>query len=234
MGRGIMKTTYENIMAPGQGVVSLVDFMGNDLSVVNAARVSFGKRADLLNKKDKVLIKYLAENRHTSPFEHVTFTFHIKCPLFIARQWHRHRTWSYNEVSRRYTSENIEFFVPTKLRLQDNTNNFQGSAGLLSEVEAEILSVSMVNNCKQSVGLYEEMLDRGVAREQARMILPQNMYTEFYATVNLWNLAHFLELRMDEHAQLEIQQYAGTLYEIAKDVAPISVEALLGKTINKG
>ena len=108
----------ENVLGDGIGFVKLVDSMGNDLSIVRSARVSYGKTSEEFSDRDKKLIKYLIKNSHTSPLESVTFTFNIKCPLFIARQWMRHRTWSYNEISRRYTSENIEFYIPKEFRIQ--------------------------------------------------------------------------------------------------------------------
>jgi len=223
------------------GFVNLVKASGGDIDVVNAARVSFGKRADLLTKKDEKLIVYLAQERHTSPFEHVTFTFHVKCPLFIARQWHRHRTWSYNEVSRRYTGENIEFFLPEGLRSQSDGEDKQQSVGgssmirtldieisdlLYSDIQKQPVHQVLRNHALEGLGLYNLLIKQGVAREQARMVLPQNMYTEFYATVNLHNLMHFIGLRFSPHAQFEMQLYAGALLDKAEEVAPISVMAM--------
>lgn len=219
--------TRDNILGDGIGFVKLIDHMGNDLSVVNAARVSFGKRKDLLTKKDEVLINYLAEHKHTSPFEHVTFTFLIECPLFVRSQWMRHRTWSYNEISRRYTTEDIKFFIPTELRTQDTTENLQGSDGVLNETDNTYLLRKMNSVVRDNYEFYEQLLDKGVANEMARMILPQNMYTKFYGTVNLHNLVHFLKLRIDSHAQKEIQLYGNAISEIVEELLPISYHALM-------
>ncbi len=217
----------DNVLNDGIGSIDLIDSMGDDLSIVNAARVSFGKRKDHLDKSDEGLLKYLAEHKHTTPFEHVTFTFHIKCPLFIARQWHRHRTWSYNEISRRYTSENIEFYVPAVIRCQDTKENLQGSDGELSGSESILVSNIIAYHSNHALSLYEKLLEKNVANEMARMVLPQNMYTEFYATVDLHNLAHFLRLRCDSHAQWEIQQYANAIVELVKPIVPNSLEILI-------
>lgn len=216
-----------DILNDGIGSVEIINSMGGDVDVVNAARVSFGKRKDLMDKDDEVLINYLVKHNHTSPFEHVAFTFHVKCPLFIRSQWMRHRTWSYNEISRRYTTENIEFFIPNEFRYQDTKKNLQGSDGGLHESEAAVIRRQIEFHQNHSMGLYEEMLDRGVANEQARLVLPQSMYTEFYATVNLHNLAHFLRLRADSHAQLEMQEYANGIIELIQPIVPITGKALL-------
>ncbi len=199
----------------GQGWIGLIDRMGTETSIVNAARVSFGKIRKEMNQKDVVLLEYLIENRHTSPLEHLVFTFSICCPLFVRGQWHRHRTWSYNEISRRYTEMDIQFFTPVKLRQQAKVNrqasvknpNFNGNE----------LITSIDKHNRKSLELYEELLDKGVCREQARGVLPQNMMVTFWGTVNLNNLLHFLDLRDHEHAQWEIREYA---IAIKKLIAP--------------
>lgn len=208
-----------------KGYLELIDHMGNDMSVVEAARVSFlGESKG--EEKDKKLIHYLMKNKHTSPFESVVFKFRVKCPLFIRSQWMRHRTWSYNEISRRYTSENIEFYVPTDWRVQDH-NNKQGS--FLAEQGAQIQStnwdVQVLELLEKSLYLYNSMINSGVAREMARMVLPQNLYTIFYGTVNLNNLFKFLKLRNDSHAQHEIKVYAEAIEQIVQRLVPVSYEA---------
>ncbi len=216
-----------DVLGDGISFIRLINSMGSDVEVVNGARVSFGKRRESLEEKDRVLIQYLADERHTSPFEHVAFTFHVKCPLFVTRQWHRHRTWSYNEISRRYTSVNMEFYVPRAYRKQAETNR-QASVDetLTHHGDGRELSAIIAEHTHQAMALYEDLLAQGVAREQARMVLPQNMYTEMYATVNLHNLIHFIELRVHTGAQWEIQQYAHKLLDLAETAAPYSIAAI--------
>jgi len=216
-----------DVLGDGISFVRLINTMGSDVEIVNGARVSFGKRREELDEKDKVLIQYLADERHTSPFEHVAFTFHIKCPLFVTRQWHRHRTWSYNEISRRYTSMNLEFYVPKAYRQQAETNR-QASTDDLIEVtkDGENINELVGDHTQKAFDFYENLIEQGVAREQARMVLPQNMYTEMYATVNLHNLIHFIELRIHAGAQWEIQQYALKLLDLAEEAAPYAIKAI--------
>lgn len=211
------------------GFVELINYMGDETTIVNAARVSYGKRVDLIGKKDVALLKYLWENKHTSPFEHVTFQFHVKCPLFVARQWMRHRTFSYNEISRRYTEENIEFHYPSVggLRKQ-HINDKQSSSGFIDPHESVVLEDYMYNTTMVSLSCYNELLKSGVCREQARMILPQNMYTEFYVSGNLRNFLHFLELRMDWHAQEEIRVYAEAMFDMIREYVPNVCDIFLG------
>jgi len=222
-------TRYEAFDVLGDGIsfVRLINSMGSDVEIVNGARVSFGKRRETLDGKDKVLIQYLADERHTSPFEHVAFTFHVKCPLFVTRQWHRHRTWSYNEISRRYTSVNLEFYVPQAYRQQADINR-QASTDELVEQTGDGRNIHdlVAAHTQRAFNFYEELIAQGVAREQARMVLPQNMYTEMYATVNLHNLIHFIELRIHPGAQWEIQQYARKLLDLAEEAAPFAVRAI--------
>jgi len=213
--------------------VKLVDSMGDDLSVVNAARVSFAGHVEEFREKDKKLIKYLADNNHMSPFEHCVATIYIKCPLYIRSQIMRHRTFSYNEVSRRYTSKNLEFHLPDALRRQGKTN-LQGSAGELdASLQARYITDMQLMQAT-CLDLYEEMIALGVCREQARGILPQNLLTEFYMTGNLRNWVHFLKLRCDPHAQYEVQQLAYRIKDDLAKIFPISMKALWNeKTIDK-
>jgi thymidylate synthase (FAD) len=164
------------------------------------------------------LLEYLIENRHTSPLEHMVFTFSIHCPLFVRGQWHRHRTWSYNEISRRYTEIDLEFYTPSKLRQQAETNR---QASIDSpNFEDAALREKISNHNKESFELYNSLLEAGVCREQARGVLPQNMMVTFWGTVDLSNLLHFLELRDSEHAQWEIREYAIAIKELIKPIIP--------------
>lgn len=208
--------------------LSLIQSMGSDAMVVAAARVSFGKdQSDAfgnpasLTEKDGKLIRFLLKNRHTSPFEHTGITFHVACPLFVRSQWHRHRTQSYNEISRRYTSDDIEFYIPKQLSKQ-STNNMQGSEGELDPHYNESAVEGIKWVVKEAVGTYDRMISAEVSREQARMILPQNLYTRFYATANLHNWMHFHRLRSDPHAQYEIRVYAEAIGVELKKLFPVS------------
>ena len=216
-----------DVLGDGISFVRLINTMGSDVEIVNGARVSFGKRREELNDQDKVLIQYLADERHTSPFEHVAFTFHVKCPMFVTRQWHRHRTWSYNEISRRYTSVNMEFYVPRAYRQQARDNRQASTDDLITETgDGRNINELVSAHTSAAFALYEDLIEQGVAREQARMVLPQNLYTEMYATVNLHNLIHFIELRIHAGAQWEIQQYALKLLDLAEEAAPFAVKAI--------
>lgn len=202
-----------------QGFVDLVSHMGDELSIVNAARVSFGKHTNKLRKRDIKLIKYLWDNRHSTPFEMVEFCFRVKCPMYVRSQWHRHRTWSYNEISRRYTSDDLGFQLPQVFRLQDDKNK-QGSKDEIEDSKNQYFRYHVHKANTLCYTLYNEMIDAGIAREQARIILPQNMWTEFYAKVDLHNLLHFLRLRLDPHAQWEIRQYAKAMLEFVEEILP--------------
>jgi len=202
----------------GQGWIGLVDRMGTETTIVNAARVSFGKIRKEMNKKDIVLLEYLIENRHTSPLEHLVFTFSIHCPLFVRGQWHRHRTWSYNEISRRYTDFGIEFFTPNTLRKQAEIDR-QASV-FDSEFQDKTIIESIDNHNKKSLELFEDLISKGVCREQARGVLSQNMMVTFWGTVNLGNLIHFLDLRDHEHAQWEIREYAIAIKKLISPYIP--------------
>jgi thymidylate synthase (FAD) len=207
------------------GFVRLVDHMGDDASVVRSARVSYGIGSKGVDE-DAKLINYMMRNGHTSPFEHVQFTFHVKCPLFVARQWQRHRTWSYNELSARYAPVREEFYIPEahQVRLQSATNK-QGSAEPM-DAEAAALSVGdMEQVYSYAYETYKELIAAGVARELARSVLPVGMYTQFYGSVNLHNLLHFMELRQDEHAQYEIRVYANALEALIDQYVPVSLAA---------
>ncbi|MBO5645447.1 MAG: FAD-dependent thymidylate synthase [Lentisphaeria bacterium] len=202
----------------GQGWVGLIDSLGTESTIVNAARVSFGKLKNTMDERDVKLLEYLIENRHTSPLEHIVFTFSVHCPLFIRGQWHRHRTWSYNEISRRYTEIDMEFYTPAQLRRQAESNR-QASYSDPNFNPAELRSAIDDHN-KKSLALYEQLLASGVCREQARGVLPQNMMVTFWGTVDLSNLLHFLNLRDSDHAQAEIKEYAQAIKKLIKPIVP--------------
>ena len=219
----------------GIGYVEYIDHMGTDTTVVNAARVSFGKHKRVIDEKDEKLIKYLVKHRHTSPFEHCSVTFRFTVPLFIRSQHHRHRTWAYNEISRRYTSYDIQFYEPKEFRKQHKSNR-QASVrdnlfdpvihpNIFDDSIGETASEVVERYHKESLKLFELLIDKGVCREQARGILPQNMYTQYYGTVNMSNLIKFINLRTHEGAQWEIQKVAEACQQIALDLWPISFAA---------
>ena len=213
----------------GKGFVELVDAVGSDLSVVNSARVSFGKHKTELDEKDKKLIKYLIKHKHTSTLEHCFVTFRVKVPLFVRSQHHRHRTWSYNEISRRYTDFDIQFYEPLTFRTQHKSNRQASNASdlidpVLPQWETSA-AVAIRHHHQASLQLFEELIEAGVCREQARGVLPQNMYTEYYASANLNNILKFIDLRTHEGAQWEIQEMAKGMLEIITKLYPETVGA---------
>ncbi len=203
----------------GQGWIGLVDQMGSETTVVNAARVSFGKMRQEMNERDVILVKYLLENHHNTPLEHVVFTFLVHCPLFVRSQWHRHRTWSYNEISRRYTEEELKFYVPPELRAQA-VNNRQASVTADAALDQQECQEMIRRQNAAALAVYQELLDKGVCREQARGVLPQNLMTTYWATVDLSNLLKFIELRASEHAQWEIREYAEAIKKLLRPSIP--------------
>ena len=226
-----------DLFGDGLGSVEYVSHMGTDLSVVNAARVSFGSEKKSVDEKDVKLINYLMSHNHSSPFEHCTITFKFTVPLFIRSQHHRHRTWAYNEISRRYTSVDMRFYSPDRFRTQHKSNRQASEDNLInpiinssfSPVGIESASEAVNRHHSASLSLYNGLLDSGVCREQARGILPQNLYTEYFGTVNLHNLLKFISLRSHSGAQWEIQQVAEACLEIAQEYYPHSVAAFAKK-----
>lgn len=200
-----------------KGFVRLVDKMGDDYRILEAARISTGSAPKKGDEKDRKLIHYLYRNNHLSPFEQAVFTFHVKMPIFIARQWMRHRTFSFNEFSARYAQMPEEFYLPKKLSNQDKKNH-QSSSSPLDEKLNESLLSEFEESCKKSFETYRHFLAQGISREQARMVLPVNLYTQVYMTVNLRNLFHFLKLRLHNHAQWEIRQYASAILKILRQL----------------
>ena len=226
--------TKVDLYGDGIGSVELVQHMGTDLTIVNAARVSFGKQKEEMDEKDKKLVRYLIKHRHTSTLEHNVVTFRFVVPLFVRSQHHRHRTWSYNEISRRYTAENLRFYEPQSFRTQSESNR---QASNLDEINPVIIpdladtdfgvraSCAIAQHHYRSVNLYNTLMARGVCREQARGVLPQNLYTEYYGTCNLNNLIKFINLRTHSGAQWEIQKVAQACLDIVESFWPISINS---------
>ena len=209
------------------GRVDYVDHVGSDLTVVNSARASFGVEREDLDDRDKKLIKYLVEHKHTSTLEHCFISFRMVVPLFIRSQHHRHRTWSYNEISRRYTEVDLKFYEPAKFRTQHKSNRQASNDELINPIlsSSDRADLAVKQHHFVSVRLFEELINLGVCREQARGVLPQNLYTEYYGTCNLSNLLKFIDLRSHDGAQWEIQQVAKACLEIAEDLYPVTVAA---------
>ena len=232
--------TYERsieLYGDGIGKVEYVQHMGSDLTVVNSARVSFGKNKAILDERDEKLISYLIKHRHTSVLEHCSVTFRFIVPLYIRSQHHRHRTWSYNEISRRYTDIDLKFYEPSEFRTQHKSNRQASNAEELIDpplqLESDIsntpriifASKALKDHHLASLQLFDTLIEAGVCREQARGVLPQNLYTEYYGTVNLNNLLKFIDLRTHDGAQWEIQKVALACLEIATDLWPVTVNA---------
>ena len=200
----------------------LVDHMGSDAAIVQAARVSYGAGTKSVSD-DRALIRYLMRHKHTTPFEMVEFKFRIRAPIFVARQWLRHRTASVNEISARYSIIQNDFFLPEELRKQ-STNRGQGGEEPLGEASSNLL-LKQKASCDLAFHTYNELLFKGASRELARAHLPQSTFTEFYWKIDLHNLLHFLKLRIDDHAQKEIRDLAVKVYDLIKPVVPVTCEA---------
>jgi thymidylate synthase (FAD) len=210
----------------GEGFVRLDGCMADDISVVNSAKVSFAKKTDLVDGHAIGLINFLMRERHGTPFEHNSFRFHVKCPVFVAREWFRHRVGSFNEFSARYSEVQNEFFVPAV----DSIRKQVGKPGAYTfdPVEERVAkeSVSAIEEAnKISFGTYGHLLEMGVAKEVARMVLPVSMFTQFYWTVNARSMMNFLSLRNHSSAQREIREYAIAVESIFGQVMPFSYEA---------
>jgi thymidylate synthase (FAD) len=228
---------YEPVKVLDHGFVRVIDYMGDDAAVVQAARVSYGKGTKQVNQ-DKGLIFYLMRHWHSTPFEMCEIKFHVKLPMFVARQWIRHRTANVNEYSARYSILSKEFYIPTadNLAAQSKANR-QGRDRLLTGKEAERVLHLLAEDSGRCYDHYQEMLNEdasgnvivegkdGLARELARMNLTLNYYTEWYWKTDLHNLMHFLRLRADDHAQYEIRVYAETMIDILKKWCPLTAEA---------
>jgi thymidylate synthase (FAD) len=210
-----------------KGYIELRDRMGGDLSVVRAARISYDAewRTGEDEGKDEKLISYLLKNNHTSPFEHVFFTFEIKCPMFIGEQWLRHRTWKFNKISGRYTELPKEFYLPDRDQITtQSTHNKQMRTDEVNENSEYIRRIINDEN-EESFHTYKSLLKLGCPRELARGVLTANIYTRMVASVDLHNLLHFLRLRLHEHAQYEIRVYAEAIMKLIEPIVPITLKA---------
>ncbi len=208
------------------GFVRLVDYLGGDARIVAAARVSYGAGTKGV-REDAALIHYLMRNLHTSPFEQVIITFHAKMPIFVARQWVRHRTARLNEVSGRYSVIPSEFYLPAidQIKKQSKRNKQgRGAEELRREIQERVLDIFRHDQAS-AYASYDELLHDDVARELARINLPLSSYTQWYWQIDLHNLFHFLRLRLDRQAQYEIRQYAEVMAQIVRAVAPVAFEA---------
>jgi len=201
--------------------LELVRVSGSDVDIVNAARVSYGKIVNTITERDEKLLQFLMDHGHTSPFEHNQLSFRVKCPLYVSKQWMRHRMNSYNEISYRYVQAPVEFYIPVKWRAQDKNNKQTSVGGFDNDAAKE--------QYKQVIELafktYEQLLEAGVCREQARGVLPTCTYTQFIFTCNLHSLMHFLKLRLHEGAQYEIRMFALGMLKLALPHFPVSLKA---------
>lgn len=213
-----------------KGAIKLINYAGGDLSVVAAARVSNGVALEDASKgedADFKLINYLMKHRHGTPFEHNMFTFYVKCPIFVAREWQRHRIGSYNEISGRYTEFRPEFYIPSLAR-EPAQNNKQGSVIINSDSAHGWLNTEINRWSLAAFTEYQQILNFGIAKEMARMVLPLNLYTEYYWTVNARSLMNFMSLRTAEDAQWEIRQYAEAIKVIFAGIMPMTARAWEG------
>ena len=208
-----------------RGFVRLVDYLGGDARIVQSARVSYGEGTKTV-REDRGLISYLMRHLHTSPFEQVILSFHVKMPIFVARQWVRHRTARMNEISGRYSVLKDEFYLPQPdvIRHQSKTNRQGREGSVPPELAGKVIEL-LGRDQRETYKNYETMLEDDIARELARVNLPLSLYTEMYWQMDLHNLFHFLRLRMDWHAQYEIRAFADALAVCAKAVAPMAYEA---------
>ncbi|MEO1190328.1 MAG: FAD-dependent thymidylate synthase [Pseudomonadota bacterium] len=226
------KILYEPLPVLDHGFIRVIDYMGDDAAVVQAARVSYGRGTKHV-QQDRGLIRYLLRHRHTSPFEMCEIKLHVKLPMFVARQWIRHRTANVNEYSARYSILDREFYLPdaSQLALQ-STSNRQGRGDRLSDDEATAVQAKLAEGTSRAYADYVWLLGEeegsdgpGLARELARMVLPVSAYTQWYWKVDLHNLLGFLSLRADPHAQYEIRAYAEVLMDLVRRWMPLTAEA---------
>ena len=218
------------------GFIRLTNYMGNDLSIVRNARVSHNAewRTGEDEGKDEKLINYLYHNKHNTPFESVVFTFEVKAPIFVFRQWHRHRTWSYNEVSARYTELPEEFYVPDPALIGTQSSTNHQSRDIETTLGGRRFADIMLTSNRRSFRDYKQLLECGVPRELARSILPVATYSHMFATVNLHNLFNFLNERISAHAQYEIRVYAEAMLELIRPIVPVAVAAWGKKVVEEG
>jgi len=218
---------YEEHKVLDHGFIRVVDYMGSDSAIVQAARVSYGKGTKQISQ-DEALIKYLMRHHHTTPFEMCEIKFHVKLPIFVARQWIRHRTANVNEYSARYSILDNEFYIPKPEQVaKQSDNNKQGSGEAFdSGISKEIMD-SLTNDSNLVYSHYEKFIEQGLAREIARTNLTLNYYTQFYWKIDLHNLLHFFKLRADKHAQYEIRVYAEVMLDIIKKWVPLAYNAFV-------
>lgn len=220
-----MKIYHDDI-----GEVCLEKYMGNDLDVVNMARQSFGNEKLVMEAGDRKLLKRLVDHDHWSPFEHCFVRFWCVVPIYIARQHMRHRSWSFSELSRRYTSNNLQFYEPVDLRKQSTSNRQASLEDDLVEKMEDGPKDWIKDADRYSLYTYERLLSQGVCREQARGVLPASLYTSYHASCSLRSLIHFLSLRVDHGAQWEIQKLAEGMQELVSDIFPLSMQYYKEKT----
>ncbi len=218
---------YEEHKVLDHGFIRVVDYMGSDSAIVQAARVSYGKGTKQISQ-DEALIKYLMRHHHTTPFEMCEIKFHVKLPIFVARQWIRHRTANVNEYSARYSILDNEFYTPKPEQVaKQSDNNKQGSGEAFDPDPSKEIIDSLINDSNLVYSHYEKFIEQGLAREIARTNLMLNYYTQFYWKIDLHNLLHFLKLRADKHAQYEIRVYAEVMLDIIKKWVPLAYNAFV-------
>ncbi|MGL9717815.1 MAG: FAD-dependent thymidylate synthase [Wolbachia sp.] len=218
---------YEEHKVLDHGFIRVVDYMGSDSAIVQAARVSYGKGTKQISQ-DEALIKYLMRHHHTAPFEMCEIKFHVKLPIFVARQWIRHRTANVNEYSARYSILDNEFYIPKPEQVaKQSDNNKQGSGEAFDSHTSKEIIDSLTNDSNLVYSHYERFIQQGLAREIARTNLTLNYYTQFYWKIDLHNLLHFLKLRADKHAQYEIRVYAEVMLDIIKKWVPMAYSAFV-------
>ncbi|MDG7052304.1 MAG: FAD-dependent thymidylate synthase [Wolbachia endosymbiont of Alcedoecus sp.] len=218
---------YEEHKVLDHGFIRVVDYMGSDSAIVQAARVSYGKGTKQISQ-DEALIKYLMRHHHTTPFEMCEIKFHVKLPIFVARQWIRHRTANVNEYSARYSILDNEFYIPRPEQVaKQSDNNKQGSGEAFDSHTSKEIIDSLTNDSNLVYSHYERFIQQGLAREIARTNLMLNYYTQFYWKIDLHNLLHFLKLRADKHAQYEIRVYAEVMLDIIKKWVPMAYSAFV-------
>lgn len=225
-----MDNAYElhSIKLLNHGFIRLIEAMGSDLSISRNARCSYDAawRAGEDEGSDYRLLNYLVKHQHTSPLECVQMTFEVKAPIFVFRQWHRHRTWAFNELSARYRELSEEYYIPEISQLTtQSTSNKQMRTDIIHP-KADELQQMITDQCAASFITYHKMLKLGAPRELARGVLPVNTYSHMFATVDLLNLMKFCKLRLHEHAQYEIRVYAQAMFDVAKSICPITVAAV--------
>ncbi|AHC39452.1 FAD-dependent thymidylate synthase [Ehrlichia muris] len=221
------KILYKEYKVLDKGFVRLVDYMGSDESVVQAARISYGRGTKSVSQ-DAALINYLMRHSHTTPFEMCEIKFHIKLPIFVARQWVRHRTANVNEYSARYSVLDHEFYIPEYDQIaKQSEDNAQGRGSNLSDEDAKYVADLLVHDSNMVYETYNKFLEKSVSREIARVNLTLNYYTEWYWKIDLHNLLHFLKLRSEANAQYEIRLYAKTMLDIVKKWVPLTYTAFV-------